>query len=271
MVTYDRDGPVAVISIDRPGAKHAIDRETAVELGDAWRRFDDDEDALVGVLTGDEGTFSAGADLKQMDLEDGDDGWLGFTRLRVGKPTIAAVEGHCVAGGLEMALWCDLRVAGEGATFGCFERRFGVPLVDGGTQRLPRIVGQGRALEMILTGRPVDAGEAREWGLVNRVVDDGAALETAIELGKTIAEFPQTTVRTDRAALYEGLGEPIEKGLQIEAWHGRRALETAFEGADRFAAGEGRHGEGIDDPADRQGKRSDDPADPVDRRGGDDG
>ncbi|MFC4543367.1 crotonase/enoyl-CoA hydratase family protein [Halosolutus amylolyticus] len=268
MVTYDRTGPVAVIGIDRPGAKHAIDRETAIELGDAWRRFDDDEDALVGVLTGDEETFSAGADLKEMDLEDGDDGWLGFTRMQVAKPTIAAVEGHCVAGGLEMALWCDLRVAGEGATFGCFERRFGVPLVDGGTQRLPRIVGRGRALEMILTGRPVDAAEAREWGLVNRVVDDGAALETAIELGERIAAFPQTTVRTDRAALYEGLGEPIEKGLQIEAWHGRRALETAVEGADRFAAGEGRHGDGIDDPVERHHERGRDADDRQDEKSG---
>ncbi len=251
MVSYDRNGPVAVISIDRPDAKNAIDGETAAELNDAWQRFDDDEDAAVGVLTGDVETFSAGADLKKMDLEDGPEGWLGFSRLEVEKPTIAAVEGHCVAGGLEMALWCDLRVAGEGATFGCFERRFGVPLVDGGTQRLPRIVGQGRALEMILTGRPVDAEEAREWGLVNRVTADGRALETAVDMGETIADFPQTTVRTDRAALYEGLGEPIEKGLQIEAWHGRRALETAEEGADRFASGEGRHGAGIDDDTDR--------------------
>jgi enoyl-CoA hydratase len=250
MVTYERDGPVAVISIDRPDAKHAIDNETALALQDAWRRFDEDDDAAVGVLTGDAETFSAGADLKQMDLEDRDEGWLGFSRMQVSKPTIAAVEGHCVAGGLEMALWCDLRIAGESATFGCFERRFGVPLVDGGTQRLPRIVGQGRALEMIITGRPVEAPEAREWGLVNRVVEDGEALQAAVELGETVAEFPQQTVRTDRAALYEGLGEPIEKGLQIEAWHGRRALETAEEGAERFASGEGRHGEGIEDPED---------------------
>lgn len=247
MVDYTRKGSVAVISIDRPEAKHAIDRETAEGLREAWERFDADDEAAVGVLTGDEDTFSAGADLKKMNLEDGPEGWLGFTRLQVDKPTIAAVEGHCVAGGLEMALWCDLRVAGSGATFGCFERRFGVPLVDGGTQRLPRIVGQGRALEMILTGRPVEADEAHDWGLVNRVVDDGQALETAVDWGETIAEFPQMTVQTDRMSVYEGVGESIEKGLQIEAWHGRRALETAFEGAERFAGGEGRHGAGIEE------------------------
>ncbi|MFB6165880.1 MAG: crotonase/enoyl-CoA hydratase family protein [Haloarculaceae archaeon] len=247
MVSYERDGPVAVIAIDRPDAKNAIDRETARALGEAWERFEDDADAAVGVLTGDAETFSAGADLKAMDLEDGPAGWLGFTRTQVSKPTIAAIEGHCVAGGLEMALWCDLRVAGESAVFGCFERRFGVPLVDGGTQRLPRIVGQGRALEMILTGEPVDAPQALEWGLVNRVVDDGAALAAATEWAEEIADFPQQTVRTDRAAVYDGLGEPLERGLKIEAWHGRRSLETAFEGADRFAGGEGRHGEGIGD------------------------
>jgi enoyl-CoA hydratase len=247
MVTYERDGPVAVVSIDRPDAKHAIDGETARELRAAWERFDDDEDAAVGVLTGDEETFSAGADLEKMDLEDGPEGWLGFTRTTVDKPTIAAVEGHCIAGGLEMALWCDLRVAGESATFGCFERRFGVPLVDGGTQRLPRVVGQGRALEMILTGRPVVAEEAREWGLVNRVVDDGDALDAAREMAETIAEFPQQTVRTDRAAVYDGAGLPLDEGLKVEAWHGNRSLSTAHEGAERFASGEGRHGEGIED------------------------
>jgi enoyl-CoA hydratase len=255
MVTYDRDGPVAVIGIDRPEAKNAIDNETALALQEAWERFDGDDDAAVGVLTGDEEVFSAGADLKKMDLEDRDEGWLGFSRMEVSKPTIAAVEGHCVAGGLEMALWCDLRVAGESAVFGCFERRFGVPLVDGGTQRLPRIVGQGRALDMILTGRPVEAPEAKEWGLANRVVGDGEALSTAVELGKTIAGFPQRTVRTDRAAVYDGLGQELAQGLKVEAWHGRRALETAEAGAERFAAGEGRGGEGI--PDDRAASRED--------------
>ena len=140
-VEYDRRGPVAVSTIDRPDRRNAVDDATARDLDDAWDRFDEDDDALVGVLTGSEGTFSAGADLEAMNLEDRPEGWLGFTRRRVSKPTVAAVKGHCVAGGLEMALWCDLRVASESATFGCFERRFGVPLVDGGTHRLPHIVG----------------------------------------------------------------------------------------------------------------------------------
>jgi enoyl-CoA hydratase len=166
--------------------------------------------------------------------------------MRVDKPTIAAVEGHAVAGGLELAVWCDLRVAAADATFGCFERRFGVPLVDGGTQRLPRLVGRGRALDMILTGRAVDAEEAHDWGLADRVVDPGGALAAARDLAAGIAEHPQTTVRTDRAALYDGLGESLETGLTVEAWHGTRALDTAEEGAARFAGGEGRGGEGVD-------------------------
>ncbi|WP_248906307.1 crotonase/enoyl-CoA hydratase family protein [Halocatena marina] len=246
MVDYTLDGSIAVITIDRPEAKNAIDNETALALRDAWQRFDDDDDAFVGILTGSGGTFSAGADLKAMDLEDRPEGWLGFSRMHVEKPTIAAIEGHCVAGGLELALWCDLRVAGESATFGCFERRFGVPLVDGGTQRLPHIVGLGRALDMILTGRAVNAREAKEWGLLTRIADDGAALAVAQEMAATIAEYPQQTVRTDRAAVYDGLGEELAQGLRIEAWHGQRALETAHEGAERFESGEGRHGENIE-------------------------
>lgn len=248
MVSYEREGRVAMVTVDRPERRNAIDDATARKLGDAWARFDEDDDAHVGVLYGAGGDFSAGADLQAMDLEDRPEGWLGFTRTRVDKPTIAAVEGHCVAGGLEMALWCDLRVAGADATFGCFERRFGVPLVDGATQRLPRVVGLGRALEMILTGEAVDAETAREWGLANRVVEDGMAREAAIDMAELIASFPQETVRTDRAAVYDGLGEPEAAGLRIEAWHGRRALETAREGAERFAAGAGRGGEGIDEP-----------------------
>lgn len=247
-VEYEREGPVAVVTVERPDRRNAIDGETARALLDAWERFDDDEDALVGVLTGRRGTFSAGADLQAMDLEDSPEGWLGFTRTQVSKPTVAAVEGHCVAGGLEMALWCDLRIAGESAEFGCFERRFGVPLVDGGTQRLPRVVGLGRALEMILTGRGVDATTAHEWGLVNRVVADGEARDSAVELGELVASFPQETVRTDRAAVYDGLGTTLDRGLAVEGWHGSRALDTAREGADRFASGEGRGGEGLERP-----------------------
>ena len=246
-VSYEREGPVAVVTVDRPQRRNAVDDATAEALGDAWARFDEDEDALVGVLTGSEGTFSAGADLKAMDLEDRPEGWLGFTRTRVSKPTVAAVEGHCVAGGLEMALWCDLRVASEAATFGCFERRFGVPLVDGGTQRLPRVVGLGRALELILTGRELDAETAREWGLVNRTVEAGEALSAAVEVAETIAAFPQETVRTDRQAVYDGIGASLQQGLAAEGWHGSRAMGTAREGADRFAGGEGRGGEGVPD------------------------
>lgn len=246
-VDYKREGPVAIVTVDRPERRNSIDDETALALRDAWQRFDADENALVGVLTGNQGTFSAGADLKAMDLEDRKEGFLGFTRMHVDKPTIAAVEGYCVAGGLEMALWCDLRVASETATFGCFERRFGVPLVDGGTQRLPRIVGLGRALEMILTGEAVDGETAHEWGLVNRIVPEGDARAGAVELGELIAEFPQTTVRTDRRAVYEGLGSTLEQGLAIEDAHGTRARETGHAGANRFAGGEGRGGEGVPD------------------------
>ena len=246
-VEYDRDGPVAVVTVDRPDRRNAIDLATADALGNAWARFDEDDEALVGVLTGSEGTFSAGADLEAMDLEDRPEGWLGFTRTRVSKPTVAAVEGYCVAGGLEMALWCDLRVAGDSATFGCFERRFGVPLVDGCTQRLPHVVGLGRALDLILTGRALDAETAREWGLVNRLANEGEALDAAVEVAEVIAGFPQETVRTDRAAVYDGLGATLDQGLAIEGWHGSRAMDTAVEGADRFASGEGRGSEGVPD------------------------
>ncbi|WP_178915089.1 crotonase/enoyl-CoA hydratase family protein [Natronomonas gomsonensis] len=246
-VHYEREGPVAVVTVDRPGRRNAIDNETAESLGDAWARFEEDDDALVGVLTGSEGTFSAGADLKAMDLEDRPEGWLGFTRTRVSKPTIAAIEGHCVAGGLEMALWCDLRIASASAVFGCFERRFGVPLVDGGTQRLPHVVGLGRALDMILTGREIDPETATEWGLVNRLVGEGEALDAAVRLGETVADFPQETLRTDREAVYDGLGSTLEQGLAAEGWHGSRALDVAEAGADRFADGAGRSGEGVPD------------------------
>jgi enoyl-CoA hydratase len=245
-VRYEREGPVAVVTIDRPERRNAVDRATSQALGDTFDRFEE-SDAAVAVLTGSEGTFSAGADLKAMDLTDGPDGWLGFTRRRVEKPTVAAIEGHCVAGGLEMALWCDVRVAAEGATFGCFERRFGVPLVDGGTQRLPRVVGLGRAMDMILTGRAVDAKTAERWGLVTRLVPEGEARERAVDLAARIAEFPQETVLTDRAAVYDGVGTPTEQGLGIEGWHGSRALRTAMEGAERFAGGEGRGGEGVEE------------------------
>ncbi len=237
---------VALITIERPERRNAIDRATAEGLRAAWRRFAGDPDANVAVLTGIGGTFSAGADLVAFDLVDSPAGWLGFTRLSVGKPTIAAVAGHCVAGGLEMALWCDLRVAADTAVFGCFERRWGVPLVDGATQRLPRIVGLSRALDMILTGRPVDADEAFRIGLADRVVPAGREVDEAVALATLIAGFPQVTVRTDRAAVYAGLGRPLEEGLSVENTLGSAALATAAAGAARFAAGEGRHGAGVE-------------------------
>lgn len=243
-IRYETRGRVAVVTIDRPERRNAIDRATAATLADVWRRFADDDGLDVAVLHGAGGVFSAGADLVAFDLEDTDDGWLGFTRMTVDKPTIAAVEGYCVAGGLEMALWCDLRIAGGGAVFGCFERRFGVPLVDGGTQRLPRVVGLGRALDMILTGRPVDAAEALEMGLVTAVVEEGQALEAALELAEQISSFPQETVRSDRRAVYGGLGTPLAVGLDIERREGAGVLDVARRGAERFARGAGRSGAG---------------------------
>ncbi len=241
-VTYERRGNVAVISIDRPEVRNAVDRATAAALGEAWRRFDADDSAYVGVLYGRGGNFSSGADLKTFDLEDGPDGFLGFTRMRVGKPTIAAIEGYCVAGGLEMALWCDLRVAGASAVFGCFERRFGVPLVDGGTQRLPRIIGLGLALEMILTGRAVEAEEAHAVGLVNSVVGDGDALAYALMLAGRIAGSPQGALRSDRMAVLDGLGVPLDQGLEMERTCGIGVMDVASRGAAQFAAGAGRAG-----------------------------
>lgn len=243
-VHYELIGNTAVITIARPEVRNAIDRATAEALAAAWNRFEGDGDALVGVLTGAAGTFCAGADLKKMDLWDDPAGFLGFTRLQVSKPTIAAVAGHCVAGGLELALWCDLRVAGEDSVFGCFERRWGVPLVDGGTQRLPLVVGLSRALDMILTGRSVDGAEAHRIGLVDRLVAPDTELAAALALAEVIAAFPQVTVRSDRAAVYEGIGSPMSDRLTRERRHGRVALTTAVEGAARFASGEGRGGVG---------------------------
>jgi enoyl-CoA hydratase len=235
-VRYSNQGPVAVISIDRPERRNAIDAATAAALGEAWARFESDDFAVVGVLTGTREVFSAGADLQAFDLVDGPGGPLGFTRTESSKPTIAAIEGYCVAGGLEMALWCDLRVGGRSAVFGCFERRYGIPLIDGGTQRLALVVGLGRALDMILTGRPVDADEALAMGLLNRVVPAGSALEAAISLGETIAAHPQEVVRSDRRAVLSGLGQPLATGLEIERRLGVERLPDAAAGAARFAS-----------------------------------
>jgi enoyl-CoA hydratase len=235
-----------LLTINRPRARNAVDGETAAALLDGYRRFEADAGAKVLVLTGagDE-AFCAGADLKAIDtVRDRAEGPLGFTRLTPAKPAIAAVSGWCVAGGLELALWCDLRIAAEGATFGCFERRFGVPLIDGGTQRLPRIVGLGRALELILTGRAVGAEEALRIGLVNEIVPRGESVARALALAETLAGFPWPTLLADRAAALAGSGLPLEHGLAIEARLGRAVLEEARRGAARFAGGAGRGGTG---------------------------
>ncbi len=241
-VTYELRDHVAIITVDRPGRRNAIDRSTARALGRAWDRFESDDGAHVGILYGEGGHFSSGADLKAFDLVDGDDGYLGFTRREVAKPTIAAIEGYCVAGGLEMALWCDLRVSASDAVFGCFERRFGVPMVDGGTQRLPRLVGHGLAMELILTGRPVAADEAHAIGLVNLVTAPDAALDAALEWGGLIARHPQPTLRSDRRALIDGSGRPLAEGLELERRLGSEVMHFARAGADHFATGEGRSG-----------------------------
>ncbi len=245
-VHYERRGAAAVITIDRPERRNAVDRDTAEALRTHFREFVLDDDARVLIVTGANSTFCAGADLKAMNNPAAaPEGPMGFTRLASPKPTIAAVEGWCVAGGLEIACWCDVRVAARSAVFGCFERRWGVPLIDGGTQRLPRIVGLGRALDMILSGRPVDAVEALAIGLANRVVDDGQALPAALELAERIAAFPWECVIADRRGVYEGLALSLEEGLKLEAQVGREVIPAAQAGAARFASGEGRHAKGI--------------------------
>jgi enoyl-CoA hydratase len=246
-VRYERVGAAAVLAIDRPERRNAIDAAAAEAMREALGEFEADEGARVLVLTGaGEEAFCAGADLKAMDLDvDHPGGPEGFTRLTPAKPAIAAIHGWCLAGGLELALWCDLRVASSETTFGCFERRWGVPLVDGGTQRLPRLVGLGRALDLILTGRAVGAEEAERIGLVNEVVSPGAELARALELAERIAAFPQETMLADRRAAIEGFGLPLAEGLALEHRLGREVLDAAAAGATRFAGGEGRHGAGV--------------------------
>jgi enoyl-CoA hydratase len=247
-LVLERDGPVLIIRLNRPEARNAINSETAHALQEAWLAFDADESARVGILSGGNEVFCAGADLK--DLQGltkavmGEDGPLGFTRSTVSKPTIAAISGYCVAGGLELACWCDLRIADQNAILGCFERRFGVPLVDGGTQRLPRIIGLGRALELILTGRPVTAAEAHTMGLVNEVVEPGNSLQRAIKLGKLLASFPQAAMLNDRQATYQSFDTDIAEGLAREAALGQQTIasQEAFEGAKQFQEGKGRKG-----------------------------
>jgi len=237
MVNYERTGAAAVITIDRPERRNAVDGPTAAALLAAYERFAADDGARVMVLTGaGDQAFCAGADLKALETLDPDApaGPMGFSRLTPAKPAIAAIGGWCVAGGLELALWCDLRVADETSQFGCLERRWGVPLIDGGTQRLPRVIGLGRALDLILTGRTVAAGEALAMGLINEVVPAGEHLTRALELAETIASFPQETMLSDRQAAHAAQGLPIDEGLALEARLGRSRLTGALEGARRF-------------------------------------
>ncbi len=262
-ISFEKEGPVAVVTIHRVDRRNAVDAAAARDLANAFRDFDADDRLAVAILTGAGATFCAGADLKAMAAGDREppiapegDGPMGPTRMRLSKPVIAAIEGHCVAGGLELALWCDLRVAARDATLGVFNRRFGVPLADLGTVRLPRLIGQSRALDLILSGRPVPAEEAFAIGLVNRLTEPGKALEQARGLARQLAAVPQLAMRNDRASVYEQWGLSEDAAMRNEL---RRARDTiasgeSLEGAARFAAGEGRHGAG---------------APPIDKPGGD--
>ncbi|MEU9148762.1 crotonase/enoyl-CoA hydratase family protein [Streptomyces sp. NPDC048349] len=250
-VLVRRNGAVTTISLNRPHVRNAVDLTTARALADAFRAFDADPEAAVAVLHGEGGTFCAGADLKAISDGNGNrvaadgDGPMGVSRMRLSKPVIAAISGHAVAGGLELALWADLRVADESAVFGVFCRRWGVPLIDGGTVRLPRLIGTSRAMDMILTGRAVDAAEAHHIGLANRVVPVGGALAAAEELAAQLARFPQTCMRHDRMAVLEQEGLDESAALAVEFGHGTVSLAAgAVTGAARFASGAGRHGLG---------------------------
>jgi enoyl-CoA hydratase len=249
-VVVEWDGDIAIVAIDRPEVRNAVDAATAAALSTAFQEFDVDDSVRVAILTGHDGTFCAGADLKAIasgnapSISEDGDGPMGPTRMVLSKPVIAAIEGYAVAGGLELALWCDLRVAARDATLGVFNRRFGVPLIDMGTVRLPRIVGHGRALDLILTGRAVPAEEALAMGLVDRLVEPGTALAEAKSLAAEIAGAPQQAMRNDRASVLEQWGLTDDEAIRNEFRHGMDTLSSqeAAEGAQRFATGEGRHG-----------------------------
>lgn len=243
------EGPITVIGLNRPERRNAVDRATAAELADAFRQFERDDQARVAILHGEGPSFCAGADLHAVSAGAGNDvtvdgdGPMGPTRMRLAKPVIAAIQGHAVAGGLELAVWADLRVADETAVFGVFCRRWGVPLIDGGTVRLPRLIGHSHAMDMILTGRPVDAHEALRMGLANRVVPAGQALPAAKQLAHQLCAFPQTCLRQDRASAIEQHHLDLDTALRNEFAHGTESLAAhAVAGATRFAQGAGRHG-----------------------------
>jgi len=249
-VRIDKQGPVTTVVLSRPEVRNAVDRASAAALVDAFQAFERDEEARVAVLFGDGGTFCAGADLKAVaagepnELDEHGNGPMGPSRLLLDKPVIAAVAGHAVAGGLELALWCDLRVVEEDAVMGVFCRRWGVPLIDGGTVRLPRIVGLGRALDLVLTGRPVGAAEALQMGLANRVVPKGTCRAAAEQLAREIAAFPQACMRADRRSAHQQADLPLPEALRAEHRGGVQVLLTeSLAGAREFAAGAGRHGE----------------------------
>ena len=244
-------GPVTVVTLDRRAARNAVDRVTAEQLAQAFRAFDADPDASVAVLHGAHGTFCAGADLKALNdparrnrTESDGDGPMGPSRMLLRKPVIAAISGHAVAGGLELALWCDLRVVERSAVMGVFCRRFGVPLIDGGTVRLPRLIGLSRALDLILTGRPVAADEALAMGLANRVVDDGQALSAALALAQQLADLPPICLRNDRQSAYTQFGMDLDEALRQEFALGQQTLASgeAAQGARLFESGAGRSG-----------------------------
>jgi enoyl-CoA hydratase len=251
-VRIDTDGPVRIITIDRPDIRNAVDRPTADALANAFREFEADASASVAVLTGTGGYFCAGADLtgvsdgrgNRVDEDMSVDGPMGPSRMTFTKPVVAAVEGFAVAGGLELAMMCDLRVAARDAVFGVYCRRWGVPLIDGGTVRLPRMIGHSHALDLILTGRGVSGEEARTMGLANRLTEPGDALAGAIELARQIAAFPQICTRSDRASSYEQWDLPMVEAMANETRHGLEVINSGetLEGASRFAGGEGRHG-----------------------------
>lgn len=250
-VIVEQQDRITIVTINRPEVRNAIDGPTAALLAEAFRRFDSDDNSDVAVLTGADGTFCAGADLKAVAGGEGNkvrmdgDGPLGCSRMLLSKPVIAAVEGHAVAGGIELALWCDLRVAAADAVFGVYCRRWGVPLVDGGTIRLTRLIGQSHAMDLILTGRGVSGNEAHAMGLANRLAKKGEALNDALELAKNLSRFPQRCLRSDRMSAYTQWGRSLEDALMDETRMGLEVIRSGEtrEGASRFAAGAGRHGD----------------------------
>ncbi len=250
IVLIERKYPVYTVIINNPEVKNAVDGPTAKELADAFREFENDDKAEVAVLWGANGTFCSGANLKAIAegygnrIDKNGDGPMGPTRIRLSKPVIAAVAGYAVAGGLELALWCDLRIVEKNAIFGVFNRRFGVPLIDGGTVRLPRLIGLSRAMDMILTGRPINAEEAFLWGLANRIVEDGQSRQEAEKLAREIAAFPETCMRNDRLSTYEQFSLNIEDAMVNEFEYGLKTLESGefLKGSIAFTEGKGKHG-----------------------------